>query len=224
MRVIRDEQTGRVLVEVQGQRYAHIREIQDSQVGRRVLWAIADLIRFTGGMAANPKAVRGVLQPQEEAPPLQTNGRPAAEWASTTGRQAPSPPEPSSLSVTRPLPSAANQSPLGAPVLPVVPEETVQPEPQRYNIGAFFRRAFEPMPAAQPLPGPSAFIDEIEEILQDKIRALSAPLPHDVHVQAAEDGALLIKVGQSAYSSPEDVPQPEIKGLIRAAVAEWERR
>ena len=105
-----------------------------------------------------------------------------------------------------------------------VPEENVQPQPQRYNIGAFFRRAFEPMQAAEPLPGPSAFVDEIEEILQEKIRTHPAPLPHDVHVQAGADGALLIKVGPSVYSSPEEVPQPEIKELIRAAAAEWERR
>jgi pyruvate/2-oxoglutarate dehydrogenase complex dihydrolipoamide acyltransferase (E2) component len=62
MRVIRDERTGRVLVEVEGRQYAHIREIEDAQVGRRVLWAIADLLRFTGGMAANPQAVRSVVQ------------------------------------------------------------------------------------------------------------------------------------------------------------------
>jgi hypothetical protein len=62
MRVIRDERTGQVLVEVGGQRYAHLREIDDAQVGRRILWAIADLLRFTGGMAANPQAVRNAAQ------------------------------------------------------------------------------------------------------------------------------------------------------------------
>ena len=58
MRVLRNPDTGRVLVEVEGRRYEHIREIEDAQVGRRVLWAIADLIRFTGGVATNPQAVR----------------------------------------------------------------------------------------------------------------------------------------------------------------------
>jgi hypothetical protein len=62
MRVLRDPDSGRVLVEVEGRRYEHIREIEEAQAGRRVLWAIADLIRFTGGMATNARAVRSASE------------------------------------------------------------------------------------------------------------------------------------------------------------------
>ena len=223
MRVIRDEGTGRVLVEVEGQRYAHIREIQDPQAGRRVLWAIADLIRFTGGMAANPKAMRGVVQTEEAARPPEPTPVPEPDFVSTVRAQMLSPSEPSFPVDIQPPPPSTGRAPQAPPAFSSI-QEDAQTQPQRYNIGAFFRRAFEPVKEAEPLPGPSAFVDQIEEILQEKIRTRAIPLPYDVHVQAADDGALLIQVGQSVYSSPEEVPQAEIKELIRAAVAEWETR
>jgi hypothetical protein len=82
MRVLRNPDTGRVLVEVEGRHYEHIREIEDAQVGRRVLWAIADLIRFTGGVATNPHAVRSASAAVdwEQGTPASTPGADRA-WA-----------------------------------------------------------------------------------------------------------------------------------------------
>jgi hypothetical protein len=83
MRVLRDPDHGRVAIEVGGRRYEHIREIEDAQVGRRVLWAIADLVRFTGGMATNPRAVRNASRGMDwdegtqRAAPRQPVGRPS---------------------------------------------------------------------------------------------------------------------------------------------------
>jgi len=231
MRVIRDEKMGRVLVEVKGARYAHIREIQDPQVGRRVLWAIADLVRFTGGMATDAKTVRSVAQTEGETqsqPALQQTAQPAMV---PTNRDRTSSMSLSSLASSaatqgqkqeRPASPVENRSPSPPPPVPILPAEEAETAPQRYNIGAFFRRAFEPVQPTEPLPGPTAFVDEIEEILQDKIRARQTPLRHDVHVQAAENGSLLIRVDQEVYDSLERVPQPEIEALIRSAVAEWE--
>ena len=81
MRVIRDQKTGRVVVEIDGQPYTHIREIKDAQTGRRVLWAIADLVRFTGGMATNPQAVRTVTESEEEPSAASSSPPPPAPLA-----------------------------------------------------------------------------------------------------------------------------------------------
>jgi hypothetical protein len=201
MRVIRDEQTGQVRVEVGGQQYAHIREIADAQVGRRVLWAIADLIRFTGGMAANPQAVRSVAkaEPAPTSPrPPQPPARERAEAASLP-RQAPAP--------TR-SPATAAEDP---------------PANQRYSMVDYFRSGFQAS-APESVPSPTSFIDEIEEILQGTIEGLRTPLSYDVHVLSSEAGVLQIKVGADVYSRPDEVPDPQIRRLIKAAVAEWERR
>jgi len=199
MRVIRDDKTGRILVQVEGEKYTHIREIQDAQVGRRVLWAIADLIRFTGGMAANPRAVRSIAR----SIPEQAETHPGS--SDTPDRPTPPADQPTitRLSATPPL----------------QPPE----RPQRYSMVDFFRRGFQTQPITS-APSPLSFIDEIEAILQQRISQLPAPLSQTVHVRTSSEGRLQIEVGLSVYSSPDEVPDPQIRDLIKASVAEWENR
>ncbi len=201
MRVIRDQETGRVLVQVGGKQYAHIREIHDAQVGRRVLWAIADLVRFTGGMATNPQAVRSVL----DAEPARAD-IPARE------------PRPVAASTPPNLPPV---QPGAQPVSSAPPLSTPR---KRYNMVDYFRQGFQRQETSGPVPGSTSFIDEIEEILQASLLSLPAPLPYEVHVLSGENGVLRIEVGNNSYSSPDEVPDPQIRQLIKSAVAEWEKR
>jgi len=215
MRVIRDQETGRVLVQVGGKQYAHIREIHDAQVGRRVLWAIADLVRFTGGMATNPQAVRSVLDavPAQKESPARADA-PTREPGPISGSvpsASPSlPPAQPSASVSRPQP-VSNAPSLSTPR-------------KRYSMVDYFRQGFQRQGSAEPVPSMTSFIDEIEEILQASLLALPAPLPYEVHVLGGENGVLRIEVGNSAYNSPDEVPDPQIRQLIKSAVAEWEKR
>jgi hypothetical protein len=181
MAVFRDQGTGRVLVEVDGRRYAHIREIEDAQVGRRVLWAIADLVRFTGGVATNPRALRGLAEQREPGA-----GPGAVTAAATVGSSGAS------------------------------------PTTSRYSLVEFFTRGLEPLPSNAPIPS-SSFIDEIETILQEKLGRLSPPLSTEVHVTTSAENSLQIQVGGQVYGNPDDIPDPRIRDVIRAAVQEWER-
>jgi hypothetical protein len=216
MRVIRDQQTGQVLVEVNGQQYAHIREIKDAQVGRRVLWAIADLLRFTGGMAANPQAVRSVSQGTFTPPSPSPRPRQQTE-AETMPEQ-----QPTSLAEPSTLPATALDTPRAGDraASPLTDQPAVQADIGR-TITDFFRRGIQPPPVVRPA---GSFVDEIEEVLQSRIRNRPVPLPYEVHVKTGKDGLLQIEVGADTYASPDDIPDPEIRSLIKSAVAEWERR
>ncbi len=211
MRVIRDERTGRVLVEVDGQQYAHIREIEDAQMGRRVLWAIADLLRFTGGMAANPQAVRSVAQQV-----ARDQGTPAAQEAVPVEQEVGRPEDVEAQGQASPAPGVVG-------LAPGVAGASTSTIGSRYSLVEFFRRGFESPPTA-PLPGSGSFIDEIEAILQVHVQRRPAPLPYEVHVATGPDDRLQIRVGQDVYGSPDELPDPEVQELIRAAVDEWERR
>lgn len=215
MRVIRDPEAGRILVEVNGQRYTHIREIKDAQVGRRVLWAVADLLRFTGGMAANPQALKSIPPPEEAATP-----HPSTE-VTAQPRQSEPLPAPERIPLSTPVQSAT--APRLAP--PLTPPPLSEPVQSSTNVGktitSFFRRGLQPASASiQPV----SFIDQIEAILQRRIESLPQPPPFEVHVQGAPDGSLQIEVNRQIYGSPADVPDPYIRQLIQDAVAEWERR
>jgi hypothetical protein len=214
MCIIRDQQTGRILVQVEGQQYAHIREIKDAQVGRRVLWAIADLLRFTGGMAANPQALQSIQRPE------------ASKGAQPAARQVQEPMPTPNLTSTPNQAASPSVPPLAAPVAPRrSPKASAAQEPpeQKLNvgqqIGGFFQRGFQRTSSP---PAITSFIDQVEAILQTKIEALPTPLPHDVHVKSGVDGALEIEVGPDVYNSPDEVPEPTIRKLIQDAVTEWE--
>jgi hypothetical protein len=220
MRVIRDRQTGRVLVEVDGKRYTNIREIADARVGRRVLWAISDLVRFTGGMATNPQAMRSIAP---EAPSRQPEPEPVQPAsASVLDRIAVPPP-----AQPRPAETASSLVPTAAPrprparrmSTPIAEEKPRE----RYSLLGYFRKGFARESATEPAAGPGSFIDEIEAILQRHIEQLPAPLGSEVHVLTGVDGALQIEVGYAVYGSPDEVPDPHIRQLIKDAVAEWEK-
>lgn len=228
MRVIRDEQSGRVLVQVEGKQYTHIREITDARVGRRVLWAIADLVRFTGGMATNPQAVRSVAPQPAATEPAQVS-EPAATSGSVLDRLAQPPastpgpaPQTGGTAPVAPVPATRPRTrPSYRPSVPVTPEEKPR---QGYSLVSYFRQGFERRGSTEPVSSSTSFIDEIEEILQDHIARRPAPLPYEVHVRTGPDDALQIRVGSDIYGSPDEVPDPEIRELIRAAVSEWESR
>jgi hypothetical protein len=236
MRVVRDDRTGRVLVEVDGQRYTHIREIRDAQVGRRVLWAIADLVRFTGGMATNPQAVRSAAQERNGA--SFESASPALDAPTTVmPAEPPVPPAPPVTQPGTPAASTANGQPVqrttGPDILPLAgaspawtagSTDASLAEQRRPSVLEFFRRGFQQPAAVEPAARPGSFIDEIEAILQQRIAGRGAPLPYDVHVKTGPQGKLQIEVGPNSYSSPEQIPDPEVRDLIKTAVAEWERR
>ncbi|MCR4407299.1 MAG: hypothetical protein NUW24_10315 [Anaerolineae bacterium] len=206
MRVLRDESSGALVVEVEGQRYRRLTEIRDGRVGRRVLWAIADLLRFA------------------EEVPLETVARTMSAAAT------PSPaPQPEVAPIAPPTP--ASEVSVKAP--PEVEEEFLrrlkegelaaeEREPSK-PAGGGFRRRKAAKPSSKPA-APRTFVDEIEDILQEFIRESVVPVDKPAHVHTGPDGALEIDVDGRIYERPDDVPDPIVRGLIKAAVEEWERR
>jgi hypothetical protein len=195
MRVLRDPGSSRVLVEVGGRRYERLREIEDAQVGRRVLWAIADLVRFTGGMATNPRAVRNAVEgvAWEEDVPEGAPGQPAHRLALS--------PVPAQPATVPPSPSNLGQT-----------------------VSAFFRRGLNPAPSDSTAVEPSTFIEQIDAILQAKMHEMDVPPSYELHVSAGSEQRLQIQVGSELYSSIDEVPNLQARALIQAAVDEWEQR
>ncbi|MGQ9601006.1 MAG: hypothetical protein ACUVWZ_16560 [Anaerolineae bacterium] len=206
MRVLRDESSGALVVEVEGQRYRRLTEIRDGRVGRRVLWAIADLLRFA------------------EEVPLETVARTMPATAAP-----PPAPQPEVAPAAPPTPA----SELSAKAPPEIEEEFLRrlkegrlteegKEPSRPAGSGFLRRKAT-KPSLKPAE-PRTFVDEIEDILQEFIRTSVVPVDKPAHVHTGPDGALEIEVDGRVYERPDDVPDPVVRGLIKAAVEEWERR
>jgi hypothetical protein len=195
MRVSRDE-TGGIVVEVQGRTYKHIREITDGQVGRLVLQAIADLVKFTGGLIA-------VATTEQRLP---TKAVPPAAAAPEAPRESPvsAPPE-------RPEEEFLRQVAAG---------KVGAKEEGPIRRGLFGLR--RPKPVLPPLP--TNFVAEINAIFQRRLLEAGLAGEPENLVTADIKGGLRIKVSGGFYSSPDEVADPVIRDLLKASVKEWEER
>lgn len=88
-----------------------------------------------------------------------------------------------------------------------------------------------PLPPTQPAKeagrgaqkSAASIVAQIDEIVQDLVKRAPQPVPAVRLVEDARHG-VIVWVGNEAYNGVEAVNDPQIKALLRAAVAEWERR
>ncbi len=76
-----------------------------------------------------------------------------------------------------------------------------------------------PAPAAARRP--LSMVEQINQILERMLRDLPEA-QRAVRLVEGAGGSVRVYVGVNAYSSIDDVPDPDIRGLIREAVAKWE--
>jgi hypothetical protein len=68
-----------------------------------------------------------------------------------------------------------------------------------------------------------SIVGQIDAILQQRLAA--SPLgSRGIRLQESPEGGVLVWVGVKKYQTVEDVPDPEIKALIRSAIREWEQK
>lgn len=77
--------------------------------------------------------------------------------------------------------------------------------------------------AQKPKEQPSSIVGQIDLILQEMLEGTPL-LSKGVHLYEDPRKGVVVWIGLDHYEGIDNVPDPEIKGLIRGAVAEWERR
>lgn len=107
---------------------------------------------------------------------------------------APPPPEP---------PPARVPSPVAPPPLPAAPSSPASKEEK---------------PAA-----PLSIVAQIDEILQARL-AFTPLANRAIRLQESPDGGVIVWVGLQKFNGVDEVADPEIQAVIRAAIAEWEKK
>ena len=219
LRVLRDRLTGRLIVEIAGRRYTQVGDIRDPNIQRGFLTTLQDL----GSLAANAPAP--VIAP---APPAPLPGIPVAPLTESPRVQdsasgPATPPRPAT-----PTAPAANPTSPPAPISRPPISNLSQPradEPLQLPSMNVFKQAQVLRERAKqpPPPPPKSIAEQIDEILQEKI----AGTPHrqrGLHVSAGPQGHALFQLDGKAYEGVDDLPDVEARSLVRAAIAEWEKR
>jgi hypothetical protein len=66
-------------------------------------------------------------------------------------------------------------------------------------------------------------VSQIDAILQERLAG--TPLEErGIFLAQSQEGGVIVYIGLTRYNGIDDVPDPEVKSVIRAAISEWENR
>lgn len=106
-----------------------------------------------------------------------------------------------------------------APNIPVIPLSIPRAEP---TIVAALSQPTASSKPKYPAP-PNSILDQIEKVVQRNLMKDPNLADRRIHIGAAQDGSLLIEVDWGTYKSADDVPDENVRSLIKASIQEWER-
>jgi hypothetical protein len=198
LRVARDNLTGRLLVEVAGQRFAKLSDIQDAQLAQAVLTTLHDLQEFAGQPEATPPPPSSPLV-SAQLPVAATPPTPTPAPVSTPAARPPAPP-----------PSA---TPTTSAEMPPIPKPSMNPFKQA-------RVLRERAKQLEPIP-----LKSIPEIIDEHLQQKLLGTPHiwrGIRVRGDAKGAVVFDVDGLTYDAVDAVPDEEVRNIIKSAIAEWD--
>jgi len=77
---------------------------------------------------------------------------------------------------------------------------------------------------AEPEPEPKSFIDEIEDVLQAQLAGQPEMAGRSIHFGSTVGGELQIEVDGQYYQAVDQILEPQVLTLLRAAIQAWEQR
>jgi hypothetical protein len=192
MRVLRVPPLGKLVAEVDGQRYESLSEITDEKARRVILAAIGELINFAGNYqalvdAGVAPAISGPAA--EEQPPLEQQ---QAEFLAR-------------LEAER---DAVKKTPPPPPTMAVLGGAKLSEDALVAKEEARKR--------------PLSVAEQIDEILQKHMAAEPGMAGRAVHLVQNPAGGILIEVDGKKFNKPGEIPEPAIQQLIKRAVKEWD--
>jgi hypothetical protein len=124
---------------------------------------------------------------------------------------------PKPVPVSPPVSPSAPLTPAEQVLITNLNQPKVEPVPARITFGRSPKKIQEQPAAAL------SMVQQIDEILQLKL--LNTPLAgQGIKIQEAPGGGVMVMVGLKKYEGVGDVPDPAIKAVLQAAVAEWEKK
>jgi hypothetical protein len=231
MRLMSDPGQGHFCVYVADHCYRRLVEVSDRVTGQCILEGITRLLQFSSGMLATNAGIGMVSVPSLSADrhtPLaassaaapQVSPSPAASLTASVLDSAPPAPASSTGLSTGPSSGAPidEQARFLQQLVSQVPPQPVTPVERPSLMGSLRRRRKKP---SDELLLPLNLADEINHIFQSKLLASSVKV--NAGVEANPDGGVRIRIGTTYYNSPDDVPDPYLRDMLKLSIAEWER-
>lgn len=96
------------------------------------------------------------------------------------------------------------------------------------NINTTQAKPTAPKPATiakedRPSAPANSIVNQIDSILQTRL--VGTPLEErGIFLTQSPEGSVIVYVGLTRYNGIDEVPDPEIKAALRAAITEWENK
>jgi hypothetical protein len=218
LRLLRDPQSGQLMIEIAGRRYTKLAEITDKEIGQYILKLAAHLLAFTNGMIATDAGLKSLPAPKVGETPMPLAApTPVSQLSSPVAGPGQVQPALAQSSFT-PQPASTVEAALFASIRGQSAAPQPPPPPQRRG---FFGR---PKPApAEPLLPELNLAAQINEIAQARLRYSPLAATTQLEITSDPGGGILINVNGTIYRGPDDIPYPEVKELIQASIKEWEK-
>jgi hypothetical protein len=209
--------------------YSRLADVHDRLTGQFILEGITRLLQFSNGLLATNHGIGVVPVPSlspyshSQLPPhalsaANAASAPASEVASASpgGSSSGAP-----SSAPAPAPAASDSLSEEERFLQQLMSQTspVSQPIERPSLMGSLRRKRKKS-SAEP-PSSLNLADEVNRIFQDKLKS-SGLRGTDARVEARSDGSVRIRVGPVYYNSPDEVPDPQLRQMLKLSVAEWE--
>ncbi len=223
IRLMSDPDRGHFCIHLADRCYSRLIEVEDPVTRQYILEALTRLLQFSNGLLAANDGV-GLVS----LPPLSPDVHTPLPAMPQPGKEIPA----STVSpLSKPVESPASGSPpASAEALPSEQERflrqlmsqvtPVSSTIERPSLMGSIRRMRSK--TSDDLLPPLNLAGEIDRIFQGKLMA-SAMSGTDAKIEENRDGGVRIRVGRGYYDSPDEVPDPELRSLLKLAIAEWER-
>lgn len=136
------------------------------------------------------------------------------------GRSAPATPPPAA---PRPTTVDERLDALGGPALQREPVPQPEPPTPRREVPPPATRPSTIAKEDRPAAPANSIVAQIDSILQERLAGTHLE-ERGVFLAQSPEGGVAVYVGLTRYNGIDDVPDPEIKAAIRAAIAEWETK
>jgi len=213
MTLYHDRKTGQLSVEIGGKFYKKATELKE-KTRQGILILIDDLRSWSGESNLDQHISDVSLQPTSnvmEKPAVEI----PSESIQTKSEKIPETLETSQASITKEE----------LTILRSITEKELAPSitPPSMDIADVISSAITPEIIKEVPTGSKSIALQVDEILQEKLH--TSPLnTHTIRLIELPGKSLIVIVDDTQYDGVSEIPDPEIRQIIRDSVAEWERR
>ncbi|MFN2290908.1 MAG: hypothetical protein ACK2UC_06950 [Anaerolineae bacterium] len=208
--LIREEAGQPLQVEIQGNRYERLSDIEDQQIRRQVIESALELIQFTGVLGG----VEVAPAPLEKTYSWREDIRESSQAELSRIRESP-PGDADDESHTEARENVEEQFLSLLAAMGQAPSAAERPSLVNALQARWSAKAADQGP-------PRSFVEDIEGIVQRRIQLIPALAQKQLHVEPGPGGEVRFIFEGQAYERLDDIPNLTARDVVRDSIQEWD--